>query len=614
MPERLSPAQERIKDALIPLQWYNNEGINQAHEWFQQRGYPTPERIRTFKRGNRYVTKDSIVTDWLIEKGPQFAEEFLTPPPRRNLEEEFKEETETASRSDTVREEPQIKEEVKIENIEPPRYVKKEEVKTEDIVPKPEPPRYVKKEEVKTEEIAPKPEPPRYLKREDEQHATDEGGKGEAVKEEKEGIKVETKQLKRHQKDGIDWLIWMEKSHFKGGILADEMGNGKTAQMVRLIHHGKSYSGGPTLVIVPNALIEVWKREISLWAPDLTHGLWHENNRATPHLHDVIITTHGTIKAIAGEKLRDTRWNRVIVDEAHVIKNNKTEIHRACSELDTTFRWCVTGTPLNNKEDDVISLFQFLGPSVCKKWSEVLREHKNSPKPACAKMLSIVMLKREKIPHELPEKHVEDIILQGNEEEKERYGKVKEQLTGANGLVKMLRLRRQCDGVAFDEVEVEGSVSLSPTKFLWIVQKLKEIPKEEKMVIFSTWTAPLLSLESILKEEAEDPLVYNGELSQKDRENVLKKFETNVKHRVLLITVDSGGVGLTLTTANHVVILEPQFNPAKTMQAIDRVHRLGQTREVYAYRLLMQSEVEERCKELCDNKELLVSQIVKNSP
>ncbi|PRP79901.1 DNA/RNA helicase [Planoprotostelium fungivorum] len=577
MPERLSPAQERIKNALIPLQWYNKEGINQAHEWFQQRGYPTPER-------------DSIVTNWLIEKGPQFAEEFFTPPPRRNLEEEFKED------SDIVRKErPQIKEEVKIENIEPPRYVKKEEVKTEDI--------------------APKPEPPRYLKREDEHHATDEGGKGEAVKEEKEeGIKVETKQLKPHQKDGIDWLIWMEKSHFKGGILADEMGNGKTAQMVRLIHHGKSYSGGPTLVIVPNALIEVWKREISLWAPDLTHGLWHENNRATPHLHDVIITTHGTIKAIAGEKLRDTRWNRVIVDEAHVIKNNKTEIHRACSELDTTFRWCVTGTPLNNKEDDVISLFQFLGPSVCKKWSEVLREHKNSPKPACAKMLSIVMLKREKIPHELPEKHVEDIILQGNEEEKERYGKVKEQLTGANGLVKMLRLRRQCDGVAFDEVEVEGSVSLSPTKFLWIVQKLKEIPKEEKMVIFSTWTAPLLSLESILKEEAEDPLVYNGELSQKDRENVLKKFETNVKHRVLLITVDSGGVGLTLTTANHVVILEPQFNPAKTMQAIDRVHRLGQTREVYAYRLLMQSEVEERCKELCDNKELLVSQIVKNSP
>ncbi|KZT22942.1 hypothetical protein NEOLEDRAFT_1157534 [Neolentinus lepideus HHB14362 ss-1] len=581
----------------------------------------------------------------------------------------------------------------------------------------------------------------------------------------KDGIK-----LLPHQILGRTWMTEREQGKSRGGILADDMGLGKTIQTLARIVEGRPTKvdkkdgwAAPTLVVCPLALVAQWKSE----AAKITEGLRvieHHGPKRTTDPEDLkrahlVVTTYQIVEkeyqayqndpknaapasddeesddfgntllkkkpktrpkkaAEVRSALFKVKWWRVVLDEAHNIKNRKTKMAIACHNLPGKFRWCLTGTPLQNSVEELYSLLKFLEIRPLNDWdtfnSRIAKPVKSGrsgqPMKRLHLVLNAVMLRRKKDTLlngkpllELPARNVEVVACNFDAEEREFYNAVEEKVRSSfeklaqagnlqksytTILVLLLRLRQACDHPALinkdyradaeaiepkavknggdndddDELAnafgalgvsnkpkcqmcrteldssntsdedgayctacsdlarrarrkstLSGPSSLPPdsAKIRKIVELLHEIDErsegQEKTIIFSQFTSMLDLIEPFLKAQNFQFVRYDGSMAKDKRDAALEKLKTDKNISIILISFKAGSTGLNLTSCNNVIMTDLWWNPALEDQAFDRAHRFGQKRDVFIYKLTIESTVEQRILELQEKKRALAN-------
>ena len=451
-----------------------------------------------------------------------------------------------------------------------------------------------------------------------------------------------TGELRPYQKDGLGWLHFLRKFSF-GGCLADDMGLGKTVQVLamlagRRIERESGRQGerekkrSPTLIVVPRSLVFNWLQEASRFAPDLKildHS-HHARTKTADHFsdYDVVLTTYGTLRKDAAY-LKDAEFDYVILDEAQAIKNPTSESAKAARLLRGRQRLALSGTPVQNHLGDLWSLFEFLNPGMLGA-STVLagangsaRSVPDETKNLLAKALRPFILRRtkEQVANDLPEKLEQTIYCELDSTQRKAYDELKQfyrakllDLVTREGMNKakiqileaLLRLRQAaCHPGLIDKTKGDESSAKLET----LLPRLDEVVDEgHKALVFSQFTTFL----SIVKRRLDkDKIVYEYlDGKTKDRQARVERFQTDPDCKVFLISLKAGGVGLNLTAADYVFLLDPWWNPAVESQAIDRTHRIGQTRQVFACRLIAKDTVEEKVLELQKTKRALADAII----
>jgi len=432
-----------------------------------------------------------------------------------------------------------------------------------------------------------------------------------------------------YQNEGVDWMVNREKAaQYSGGFLCDEMGLGKTIQTIATI----LTNGGKTLIVCPRSVVAQWKSEITRFS-DLTACIW---DRKTPSFstYDVVITTYAMIIPV-GERdstaLHSQRWDRIVLDEAHEIRNKATKTFKSAVRFRANAKWLLTGTPVFNSMRDFVSLCMFMGADKGEvqrnydwlRTNLVLRRTKES-----------VCQFNEAL--RLPNCDFENVELDMYPEEKELYDavyseaqdKVKEIMQNAPVnmqvmyiLEQILRCRQlmiwpqmYLDGIAAkEEVEPEYWEGRSK-KFETLLQYIDEHP-DEKSLVFCQFKGEMDRIYELLYDKNIFTYRIDGSVSKEDREDQIERFKRRKTGCVFLIQIKAGGVGLNLQEATRVYITSPSWNPATELQAIGRAHRTGQTKKVYVKKLLYtaQDSIEESIMNLQGHKAIVCSEVL-NDP
>jgi len=436
-------------------------------------------------------------------------------------------------------------------------------------------------------------------------------------------------ELRAYQREGLAWLHFLQRFGF-GGCLADDMGLGKTVQALALLEERRLAASGPSLVVVPRSLLFNWRQEATRFTPSM-RVLVHEGRERARDVssfaqYDIVLVTYGTLRRDA-PLLAETEFDYVILDEAQAIKNASTETAKASRLLRAKHRLAMSGTPVENRIAELWSLFEFLNPGMlgAARVFKMLgaNEDGESGRSLIARAVRPFILRRtkEQVAPELPEKLEQTIYVELEPNERKRYDELRDHYRASllgrvdrEGMAKskiqileaLLRLRQAaCHSGLLDEARAKESSS----KFELLVPQLAEIVEEgHKALVFSQFTSLLALLKPQLDREK---LVYEYLDGQtKDREERVSRFQTDAGCGIFLISLKAGGLGLNLTAADYVYLLDPWWNPAVEAQAIDRTHRIGQTRRVFASRLIARDTVEEKVLELQQSKRDLAEAII----
>ena len=436
-------------------------------------------------------------------------------------------------------------------------------------------------------------------------------------------------ELRHYQRDGLAWLHFLQRFGF-GGCLADDMGLGKTVQALALLEERRLAGSGPSLVVVPRSLLFNWRQEAARFTPAmrvLVHeGRERARDTASFAKYDLVLVTYGTLRRDA-PLLAEMEFDYVILDEAQAIKNSTTETAKASRLLRARHRLAMSGTPVENRIADLWSLFEFLNPGMLGA-ARVFKtlgtgEEGESGRSLIARAVRPFILRRtkEEVAPELPEKLEQTIYVELEPKERKRYDELRDHYRAAllgridkEGIAKskiqileaLLRLRQAaCHSGLLDEKRASESSS----KFDLLIPQLAEIVAEgHKALVFSQFTSLLALLKSQLDREKVVYEYLDGQT--RDREERVARFQTDPACGVFLISLKAGGLGLNLTAADYVFLLDPWWNPAVEAQAIDRTHRIGQTRRVFASRLIARDTVEEKVLELQQSKRDLAEAII----
>jgi len=447
-------------------------------------------------------------------------------------------------------------------------------------------------------------------------------------------------QLRGYQRDGLGWFQFLRRFGF-GGCLADDMGLGKTVQVLALLDSlDATDRPRPCLIVVPRSLIFNWKQEAARFTPRLRildhTGSERSDRWSDIQNYDIILTTYGTLRRDA-PRLKDICFDTVILDEAQAIKNATTESAKAVRLLKANYRLALTGTPVENRLGDLWSLFEFLNPGllgtasvfrtqVAPKNGGAEKSDSNAMDDSLrilSKALRPFLLRRtkEQVARELPPKTEQTIYCELESEQRRLYDELREHYRQALlgriervGIEKsrmqileaLLRLRQAAchPGLIDKERATQSSAKLDSL----VPQLIELIEEGHKALVFSQFTSFLGILGRRLDKEQ---LVYEYLDGQtRDREDRVRRFQQDDHCRLFLISLKAGGLGLNLTAAEYVFLLDPWWNPAVEAQAIDRSHRIGQTRNVFAYRLIARDSVEEKILELQKSKRELADAII----
>ena len=429
-------------------------------------------------------------------------------------------------------------------------------------------------------------------------------------------------QLRPYQKDGVNWLHFLREIKM-GALLADDMGLGKTLQTIAIMQ-------GPTLVVCPTSVLPNWIAEIKKFAPYLNPVPYHGVSRSLsqPSKNDVIITSFGLLR-LDQNKLLEHQWETMVIDEAQNIKNPKSQVSKAAAAMNAQFRIALTGTPVENRLDDLYSQFHFLNPGMLGTYRGFQTQYvnpieKGEPGPALRlkNLISPFIMRRLKddVLDDLPPKTENELHIELSQEEKEAYQgllaatkkEVLEKLGAGSRTIEMLELllRLRQAACALDllpgQEDVDNGVS-SKTQVL--LDKLDQVAEDgHKALVFSQWTSYLDILEDSLKKSNTSYIRLDG--SSRNRGEIVERFQSQEGPTVLLMSLKAGGVGLNLTAADHVFIMDPWWNPAAEDQAADRAHRMGQNRPVMIYRLITKDTVEERIMLLKEKKRNLADEML----
>jgi SNF2 family DNA or RNA helicase len=421
--------------------------------------------------------------------------------------------------------------------------------------------------------------------------------------------------LFEYQMEGIRALL----SH-KALLLADDMGLGKTVQAIgalRILNLQRLIES--SLIIVPAGIISQWRRELRFWAPELRISTVHGPvaDRAWQWITPahVYITSYETFRADFTENPqsppRRRTWDVVILDEAQKIKNRDVEVSRKCKQLYRRRAWVLTGTPLENRVEDLASILEFV--TLLKEGETPLRL---SVGPSLRERHQELQLRRKKadvLPH-LPPKIISQIMLplDGSQlqsyERAEKEGIIQLQERGEtvrieNVLELILRLKQICNFCPM----TGQSAKLQDAS-----ERLRTLESEgHRALIFSQFTDEKHGARAIMaKLHWLRPLLYTGDLSPSEKEATIKEFKGNISHKALILSLRAGGQGLNLQDASYVFHFDRWWNPAVERQAEDRAHRLGQTYPVHVYKYLIENTIEERINNILREKQLLFDELV----
>ena len=439
--------------------------------------------------------------------------------------------------------------------------------------------------------------------------------------------------LRHYQREGLGWLVFLESLGL-GGCLADDMGLGKTIQVLALLvrRQAEVRAAGlphrPTLVVVPRSLVFNWIDEARRFAPALrvvNHtGTTRADETGTLGDWDVVITTYGTLRRDIITH-RETEFDYVILDEAQSIKNAASQAAKACRLLRARHRLALTGTPVENHIGELWSIFEFLNPGQlgsATRLRKFLADGRDSAE-IVARAVRPYLLRRTKaqVLSDLPEKTEQTLFVELGETQRKAYDELREhfraELAGRIGrmgigrsriavLEALLRLRQTaCHQGLVDHARVDEPCAKLDT----LLEQLDEVLDEgHKVLVFSQFTSFLAILRRRLDEKKTVYEYLDGRTT--DRQARVTRFQEDPDCRLFLVSLKAGGQGLNLTAADYIYILDPWWNPAVEAQAVDRAHRIGQTRRVFAYRLIAKGTVEEKILALQDRKRELAESIV----
>ena len=442
-------------------------------------------------------------------------------------------------------------------------------------------------------------------------------------------------ELRAYQCDGLGWLYFLQRFGF-GGCLADDMGLGKTIQVLALLESRRELRAGnennslrSSLVVVPRSLVFHWKSEAARFAPKL-RVLDHTGGaRLKPGDHfdryDVVLTTYGTLRRDALQ-FKDLRFDYCILDEAQAIKNAGTLSAKAARLLSADHRLALSGTPVENHLGELWSLFEFLNPGMLGSATVFGRAGRNpdiATRNILARALRPFILRRTKgeVARELPPKTEQTIYCDLESRDRKLYDELRDYyrarlLNNADGqstnqmkfqvLEALLRLRQAaCHPGLIDKKKVAESSAKIDTLLAQLDQVIDE---GHKVLVFSQFTSLLAIVRSRL-DDANIPYAYLDGRTR-DRKAPVEQFQNDPSLKLFLVSLKAGGLGLNLHAAEYVYLLDPWWNPAVEAQAIDRAHRIGQTRQVFAYRLIARDTVEEKVLELQKTKRDLADAII----
>lgn len=418
--------------------------------------------------------------------------------------------------------------------------------------------------------------------------------------------------LRPYQHEGVRWLSFLRGTGL-GGILADDMGLGKTLQTICVL-------GRRSLVVCPTSVLPNWSAELQRFRPGLRVCVYHGPGRALDESADVTLTTYALLRLDA-QALSEVRWSTVVLDEAQAIKNPDSQVARAAYGLRADFRLALTGTPVENRLEDLWSLMHFANPGLLggrRDFADRVAEPIASGNPQAAERLRRkvrpFVLRRMKadVAVELPPRSEAVLYVALDERERAVYdavyaasrAEVVALLNEGGSVLKALEALLRLRQAACHPGLVPGQEAASSSKVERLVDALSTaVADGHKALVFSQWTSLLDLIEPAL-ERAEirfDRL--DG--STVDRGAVTTRFQSVEGPPVLLVSLKAGGTGLNLTAADHVFLVDPWWNPAVESQAADRAHRIGQERPVFVYRMISQGTVEERILNLQEKKRAL---------
>ena len=441
--------------------------------------------------------------------------------------------------------------------------------------------------------------------------------------------------LRPYQRRGHAWLT-ARLSGGIGGILADDMGLGKTVQILSAVAALRAHAGesSPVLVVVPTSVVGVWIDQARTFTPALEVRAVKETatRRGTTIREEVenadIVVTSYTLARLESEQWSQVRLGGLVIDEAQAVKNPRTATYRALRDLDAPWKLAVSGTPIENSLSDLWSLLSLTCPGLLPPWEtfqqQVRRPIENGSDPAMLARLSayvapfVLRRTKEEVAPDLPDKIVDVVRVDLGKEHRHIYdqflarerARILDLLRDVDAnrmsvLASITRLRQ----LALDPALVEESYAhVGSAKIEYLADRLDEIvPLGHQALVFSQFTSFLERIRHMLERRGISVVQLDG--STRGRAEVIEKFRSG-QAQVFLISLKAGGSGLTLTEADYVYVMDPWWNPAAEEQAIDRAHRIGQTKKVNVYRMVATDTIEAKVVELQDRKRQLISSVM----
>jgi superfamily II DNA or RNA helicase len=435
-------------------------------------------------------------------------------------------------------------------------------------------------------------------------------------------------ELRPYQRAGLGWLHFLRESGL-GGCLADDMGLGKTVQTLALLEELRAGGNArPSLVVAPRSLLFNWAAEAKRFAPKLRvlehHG--PERDRNVFDDYDVVLTTYATMRLDVA-RLAETEFEYVILDEAQAIKNASSQVAKASRLLRGRHRLALSGTPIENHLGELWSLFEFLDPGLlgsARAFSRTFASKSAPPerREALARALRPLILRRtkEQVAPELPERTEQTLYCELEGKQRRQYDELREHYRSAllervqeSGIEKsrmkileaLLRLRQ----AACHPALLGGDDDGPSAKVELLMEELGDVlDSGHRALVFSQFTSFLHIVRAMLDEKKIPYLYLDGKT--RDRQSLVDAFQSAGGPPLFLISLKAGGLGLNLTNADYIFLLDPWWNPAVEAQAIDRAHRIGRRKPVVAYRLIARDTVEEKILELQAQKREVAESII----
>ena len=435
--------------------------------------------------------------------------------------------------------------------------------------------------------------------------------------------------LRNYQKEGVKWINYLYDNNF-GGCLADDMGLGKTLQTITMLTRVYPKQTEPTLIIMPRSLLFNWQDELQKFAPQLTYYTYYGSQRDLGEAmrQQLILTTYALVRNDI-EQFRQQQFHYIILDESQNIKNLQSQTTQAVLLLNGRHRLALSGTPIENNLTELYSLYRFLNPAMLGTLDDFNHQYAapiqhgadKEATEALRRKIFPFMLRRLKkdVLTELPDRTEQTLYVEMEtdhqrfyEERRRYYQEAIQKSIKAQGIEKsqmmMFQALSELRRIASVPESLSDGAIASPKIPLLCEQVEEAVVGGHKVVIFFNFIAGIELVGERLTELGIDYATMTG--STHDRRAVIERFQQDAGCRALLMTLKTGGVGLNLTVADTVYIFEPWWNKAAEEQAINRLHRIGQKAKVMSYALITRNTIEEKIRQLQQQKQDLADSLI----